>query len=75
MSETNKLSDEVIDRFAELPTRVDLTKVKEYARSYAEYILSRVADDLDRDAQFSAARAIRDKVDQIKAEDECKNGS
>lgn len=75
MSDTNKLSDEVIDRFAELPTRLDLTKVKEYARSYVEYTLSRVADDLDRGSQFSAARAIRDKVNRIKAEDECKNGS
>lgn len=68
MSDTNKLSDEVIDRFAELPTRVDLNKVKEYARVFAEYTLSRIADDLDRSSQFSAARAIRDKVDQIKAE-------
>ena len=70
MTDTNDLSDEVIDRFKDLPTRVDLSKVKAYARAYTEYTLSRVADDLDKAAQFSAARALRDRVDQIKAEDQ-----
>lgn len=75
MPTTEELGDEAIDRFTALPTRVDLDKVKKYARVFAEYTLSRIADDLDRSSQFSAARAIRDKVDQIKAEDECKNDS
>ena len=69
MTNTPDLADEVIDRFKDLPTRVDLDKVKTYARAYAEYVLSRVADDLDRTSQFSAARAVRDKVETILAED------
>jgi len=59
----------VIDRFKELPTRVDLDKVKAYARAYAEYALSRVADDLVRDGHASAAYAVRDKVETILAAD------
>lgn len=66
MPTTDELADEVVDRFEGLPTRVDLDKVKEYARAYAEYIMSRAADDLDRTSNFSAARALRDKVDQMK---------
>ena len=68
MPNTDELSGEVIDRFKDLPTRVDLDKVRAYARAFAEYTLSRVADDLDRTSQFSAARAIRDRVDKIVAE-------
>ena len=68
MSDTHELGDEVITRFKDLPTRVDLSKVKSYARAFTEYTLSRIADELDRSSQFSAARAIRDKVDAIKAE-------
>ena len=70
MTETGDLGDEVIARFKDLPTRIDLEKVKAYARAYAEYTMSRVADDLDRTSQFSAGRAIRDKVDEIKAGDQ-----
>lgn len=70
MSKTTELADEVIDRFKDLPTRVDLAKVKAYARAYTEYCLSRVADDLLRDGHASAAYAVRDKVDTILAEDE-----
>lgn len=66
MPTTDELADEVVDRFKNLPTRVDLDKVKEYAKAYAEYILSRVADDLDRTSNFSASRAVRDKVDAMK---------
>lgn len=67
MADTAELADEVIDRFAGLPTSVDLDKVKAYGRAFAEYTLARVADDLDRTSQFSAARAVRDRVDAIKA--------
>lgn len=70
MPNTAELSEEVIDRFKALPKRIDLEKVKAYARAYAEYTLSRIADELDRDSAFSAARSVRDKVDAIKAEDE-----
>lgn len=69
MPNTDELSNEVIDRFQDLPTRIDLDKVKQYAKAYAEYVMSRVADDLDKTSQFSAARALRDKVDAIKAGD------
>lgn len=69
MPTTTELGDEVVDRFKDLPSRIDLEKVKAYARAYAEFTLSRVADDLDRTSNHSAARAIRDKVDAIKAED------
>ena len=70
MTETEDLADEVISRFKDLPSRIDLEKVKAYARAYTEYTLSRVADNLDRESQFSAGRAIRDKVDEIKADNE-----
>lgn len=66
MVDTNTLADEVQDRFAGLPTSVDLEKVKEYGKAYAEYILSRVADDLDRTSNFSSARALRDKIDKLR---------
>lgn len=69
MSTTGELGDEVIDRFRDLPTRVDLSKVKAYARAYAEYVLSRVADDLLRNGHAGASYAVRDKVDQIVQED------
>ncbi len=69
MSKTDDLADEVIDRFKELPTRVDLDKVKAYARAFAEYALSRVADDLLRNGHAGASYAVRDKVDEIIAED------
>lgn len=69
MPNTDELADEVIDLFEGLPKRVDKTKIRNYARAYAEYILSRVADDLDRDSAFSSARKIRDKIDQLKAEE------
>lgn len=65
---TTELADEVIDRFKDLPKRIDLEKVKAYARAFTEYTLSRVADDLDRDSAFSSARKIRDKIDQLKSE-------
>lgn len=66
MPTTGELADEVQDRWAGLPSTVDLDKVKQYGRAYAEYVLSRVADDLDRTSNFSSARAVRDKIDGIR---------
>lgn len=68
MPDTSELAGEVQDRWAGMPTSVDLDKVKAYGKAYAEYILSRVADDLDRTSNFSSARALRDKIDKLRGE-------
>jgi hypothetical protein len=42
-----------------------LDVVKAYSREYAKYALLRVAQQCERDSQFSTARALRDRAESM----------